>query len=152
MNAHKKDVPELDHDKKPQRAERFAAILKRHSMALHGAATSIANRIGVSDATVSAWMRGSLPRDPDVLIDFCDEFDVDLYWWVKGVARPRAGVDPEKLVRAFQHLTHYTDKNNLELTTEQTGLFLANIYDDPAAADEYLETMAPYFKKRAPVE
>ena len=141
----KNEVPSL---KKEQRAERFSAILKRHSIPTHGAATQIAKEIGVSDATVSAWMRGSMPRDPDVFFAFCDRFDIDPYWWTNGQARPRDSLDSEKLVRAFLLVENWAIKNQITVTVEQKALLVAKCYDDPSGADVYLESMAPFFKNK----
>lgn len=131
--------------KREQRSERFRAVLKRHGIAEHGAQTAIAKEVGVSDATVAAWMRGSLPRDPEVLFRFCDVYDVDQYWWVSGKSRPRDGIDTEKLVRSFSTVRQWKTKNQLTLTNEQEALCTAKVYDDPAQAEAYLEQMAPFF-------
>lgn len=137
--------------KREQRGERFHAILKRHQIPTHGAQTIVAKAIGVSEATVAAWMRGSLPRDPEMLIRFSDEYDVDLYWWVNGTARPRDSLDGEKLVRHAAYLRDYIDKRGLMVSHEQRALMLAKIYNQPEIADEYLDEMAPLFASRKPV-
>lgn len=131
--------------KRKQRSERFKAVLKRHGIAEHGAQTAIAKEVGVSDATVAAWMRGSMPRDPEVLFRFCDCYDVDPYWWTSGQSRPRDGIDAEKLVRSFKMVHEYRDANSLTLSVEQIALLCGNVYDDPAGAQAYLEQMAPFF-------
>jgi len=131
--------------KREQRSERFRAVLKRHGIAEHGAQTAIAKEVGVSDATVAAWMRGSLPRDPEVLFRFCDCYDVDPYWWVGGQSRPRDSIDTEKLVRACKVVHEYCEANGLKVSQEQTALLFAKVYDDPANAQAYLEQMAPFF-------
>jgi transcriptional regulator with XRE-family HTH domain len=136
---------ETSEAKREQRSERFKAVLRRHGIAEHGAQTAIAKAVGVSDATVAAWMRGSMPRDPDVLFRFCDVYDVDPYWWTSGQSRPRDSIDSEKLVRSFITVNEYKEAQNLILTTEQTALLTANVYDDPAGAQSYLEKMAPFF-------
>lgn len=131
--------------KREQRSERFKAVLKRHGIAEHGAQTAIAKQVGVSDATVAAWMRGSMPRDPEVLFRFCDTYDVDPYWWTNGQSRPRDSIDSEKLVRSFSRVREWKSANQLTLSNEQEALCAAKVYDDPAGADAYLEQMAPFF-------
>ena len=131
--------------KREQRSERFRAVLKRHGIAEHGAQTAIAKEVGVSDATVAAWMRGSMPRDPEVLFRFCDVYDVDPYWWVSGQPRPRDSVDAEKFVRALSTVREWKTANQLTLTNEQEALCAAKVYDDPAGAETYQEQMAPFF-------
>lgn len=131
--------------KRSQRSDRFKAILRRHGIAEHGAQTAIAKSVGVSDATVAAWMRGSMPRDPEVLFRFCDVYDVDPYWWTSGQSRPRDSIDAEKLVRAFKVVHDYCEANGLKVSQEQMALLCAKVYDDPAGAQAYLEQMAPFF-------
>lgn len=146
MNA-ERAIDHLSVAKKEQRADRFAAILKRHGIPTHGAATQIAKEIGVSDATVSAWMRGSMPRDPDVFFAFCDRYDVDPHWWTNGQARPRDSLDLERFVRASVLVEGWMASVGATVTTEQKALLIAKVYDDPAGADAYLESMAPFFGK-----
>lgn len=131
--------------KRNQRSQRFKSVLKRHGIPEHGAQTAIAKSVGVSDATVAAWMRGSMPRDPEVLIRFCDVYDVDLYWWTNGQQRPRDSIDSEKLVRSFKKVSEYRDTRDLNLSQEQIALLCAKVYDDPAGSESYLEQMAPFF-------
>lgn len=131
--------------KREQRSERFRAVLRRHGIAEHGAQTAIAKEVGVSDATVAAWMRGSMPRDPEVLFRFCDVYDVDPYWWTSGQSRPRDSIDTEKLVRSFKTVHEYCEANGLEVSEEQMALLTAKVYDNPAGAQAYLEQMAPFF-------
>ena len=134
--------------KREQRSERFKAVLKRHGIAEHGAQTAIAKEVGVSDATVAAWMRGSMPRDPEVLFRFCDCYDVDPYWWTNGQSRPRDSIDTEKLVRSTHTVDAFIIAHDLVVSLEQNALLIAKCYDDPAGAQSYLESMAPYFQKR----
>ena len=124
------------------RSERFMSILKKHQIPKHGAQTIMAKEIGVSDATIAAWMRGSLPRDPVVLIRFCDTYDVDVYWWVNGTKRPIEGVAVDKLVRSFQTVSKYFADRSIEVSDEQRMALCANIYNKPIKAREYLEKMA----------
>jgi len=124
------------------RAVRFMSILKRHQIPKHGAQTIMAKEIGVSDATIAAWMRGSLPRDPVVLIGFCDAYDVDLYWWVSGVPRPTDGVAVEKLVRASQSVSKWAEINNIDLREDQRMALIGKIYNDPVRETDILDSMA----------
>ena len=124
------------------RSVRFMSILKRHQIPKHGAQTIMAKEIGVSDATIAAWMRGSLPRDPVVLIGFCDAYDVDLYWWVNGVPRPTDGVAVEKLVRASQSVSKWAEINNIDLKEDQRMALIGKIYNDPVKERDILDSMA----------
>lgn len=142
------DESEACETKKNQRAERFETLLKRHGMAKHGAATAIAKRIGVSDATVSAWLKGSMPRDPEVLLRFCDEYDVDPYWWTSGVEKPRDKIHAAKLLSSAKKVEKCIMDYELEVSQDQRFLLVAGVYDDPANADKYLEERIPFFLRR----
>jgi hypothetical protein len=140
-NSKKQEDTELD-PKRAARSERFLSILKRHQIPKHGAQTIIAKEIGVSDATIAAWMRGSLPRDPVVLINFCDAYSVDLYWWVNGTPRPHGGVAVDKLVRSFQTVSKFLSSRSIVASDEQVMALCAKIYNEPSNTEEYLEMMA----------
>ena len=134
-------------EQKALRAQRFMQVLERHMIPIHGAQTKLAKRLGVSEATIAAWMKGSLPRDPDNLIKFCDEYDVDLYWWVNGEARPRMSLDYEKLVRAGNTVDAYIADNQLSINGEQRTLLMGDIYSNPKDAETILDTASRWFSK-----
>ena len=136
------------HEKK-KRSQRFLQVLERHQIPLHGAQTRLAKTVGVSEATIAAWMKGSLPRDPVNLIRFCDEYDVDIYWWVNGEIRPRMSLDVEKLVRAGRKVDLFAEEHDLTLTNEQRTLLMGNVYKNPKEAEETLATMARFFQQPA---
>lgn len=142
------DESEASEIKREQRSERFKAVLKKNGIAEHGAQTAIAKEVGVSDATVAAWMRGSMPRDPEVLFRFCDHYDVDPYWWTSGIARPRDKIDASKLIASAHKVERCVTGYELEVSPEQKQLLVAGVYDDPATADKYLEEKIPFFLSR----
>jgi|TARA_R100000081_G_C4742995_1_gene130007 transcriptional regulator with XRE-family HTH domain len=132
---------------KDLRAQRFLQVLERHMIPIHGAQTKLAKRLGVSEATIAAWMRGSLPRDPVNLIKFCDEYDVDLYWWVNGEARPRMSLDYEKLVRAGKTVDAYIQEHGLSINGEQRSLLMGDVYSNPKDAEQILTSASRWFKQ-----
>lgn len=102
----------------------------------------MAKEIGVSDATIANWMKGTLPRDPIELIKFCDTYDVDVYWWVNGTKRPIEGVAVDKLVRSFQTVSEYVTGRSLKVSDEQRMVLCAYVYNDPSKAKEHFENFA----------
>lgn len=135
------DVP-VSLSEKNNRSERFMAILKRHQIPKHGAQTIMAKVVGVSEATIAAWMRGSLPRDPAILITFCDSYDVDLHWWVTGNARPRADVALDLWMDALDKVNEFFSARGVDVPERQKMAITVQVYNQPANADEYLETMS----------
>ncbi len=131
---------------KDLRAERFMQILERHHIRSHGAQSVIGRKIGVSSATVAAWMKGSLPREPATLIKFCDEYDVDIYWWVHGQIRPRMSLDIERLVKAGLKVESFAKAKSLKITDEQKMLLVGDVYQSPAEADAKLASTARFFQ------
>tara|TARA_B100001093_G_scaffold226772_1_gene217319 strand:- start:2861 stop:3325 length:465 start_codon:yes stop_codon:yes gene_type:complete len=139
--------PPSSTEQKALRAQRFMQVLERHMIPIHGAQTKLAKRLGVSEATIAAWMKGSLPRDPENLINFCDEYDVDIYWWVNGEARPRMSLDYEKLVSAGEIVDTYVTDNHLLINGEQRTLLMGDIYSNPKDAEQILNTASRWFSK-----
>lgn len=145
-----KESEEAEADiKRDQRAERFKGIYERHQIPKHGAQTIMAKAVGVSDATIAAWMRGSLPRDPDVLIKFCDVYGVCLHWWVEGVERPREGMDVERAIKAAQEVEAFSEDNGLELQTEHLLRLIAPIYNEEMGWREAMLRLIPFLPKKA---
>jgi len=130
------------------RANRFRDFLKRLRMPEYGAPTKIAKEIGVTPATVSGWLTGGCPRDPKILIKFCDTYDVDLYYWVNGEARPVHKLDAERLLAATERVNAVTQKKDLEYSVSQFVQILTAVYNDPIEGDKFLERMTPFFKKQ----
>jgi transcriptional regulator with XRE-family HTH domain len=142
MNADEISGEAVSLSEKNNRSERFMAILKRHQIPKHGAQTVMAKVIGVSEATIAAWMRGSLPRDPATLINFCDHYDVDLYWWVTGNARPRAEIALDLWMDALDKVNTFFGAREIEVPERQKMAITVQVYNHPTNADEYLDTMS----------
>ena len=130
------------------RSERFRRFLKRLNLPSHGAATQIAQKIGVTSPTVSSWIKGRCPRDPRTLFKFCDVYDVDPYYWVLGEERPIDKMNPERLLRAAERVSQVTQEKDLEYNMPQFVQMLCEVYNDPVAGDAFLERMSPFFKKQ----
>ena len=136
------DMESPEQKQKAQRAERFCSFLLRHNLPKHGAASMIANKLGITPATVSAWIRGSMPRDPVVLFQFCDAFDICPYYWTSGVGRPRGGMDANRLIAADRELSDAIDKEAVMLSARQRLVLLADVYNDSQRGTERLAQLA----------
>ena len=124
------DKSEAGEQKREERRERFSKILRERGIKRHGAQTLIAEQIGVSDATVAAWMRGSMPRDPEVFFKFCDNYDVDPYWWTSGKYRPRHEIDVDLIVESVEYVTQREQARGSKLTSKQRTKIAARAYKD----------------------
>ena len=130
---------------KALRAERFSSILLRHKLPRHGAASIIADKLGVTPATVSAWIRGSMPRDPVLLFLFCDMFEVCPYYWTTGVARPTEQIDASRLIIADRDLSLAITKLNTEVNPRQRLVLLADVYNNRQRGLDRLTQLAYFF-------
>ena len=72
---------------KEARAAFLNEELDKKGIAGWGRASHIKNKVGCSNASAAAWLEGSLPKNLDMAIKFCDVFDIDLYQWVNGESR-----------------------------------------------------------------
>ena len=136
------DMESPEQKQKAQRADRFSSFLLRHNLPKHGAASMIANKLGITPATVSAWIRGSMPRDPVVLFQFCDAFDICPYYWTTGIGRPRGGMDANRLIAADRELSDAIDKEAVILSVRQRLVLLADVYNDSQRGIERLTQLA----------
>lgn len=134
---------------KNERSERFKSILMRHKLPHHGAASIIASALGITPATVSAWVKGSLPRDPVILFKFCDAYDVDPYFWVMGTGRPRTGVDATRLIEAHKVLTKVSEQLSASLNERQQLVLLADVYNDRDRGIRRLEQLSIFLTDTA---
>ena len=134
---------------KNERSERFKSILMRHKLPAHGAASIIASALGITPATVSAWVKGSLPRDPVILFKFCDAYDVDPYFWVMGTGRPRTGVDASRLIEADRVLASASTQLSTSLNERQKLVLLADIYNDRDRGLRRLEQLSIFLTDTA---
>jgi len=68
--------------KNTQNSENFS---KRFEQVLDGRSQSIvASKLNVCQNTISAWLRGEVPFQIQMLASLAKEFDVDLHWLITG--------------------------------------------------------------------
>ena len=82
-------------------SERLAKVLSQSPQAV------IAKRLNVSQNTISAWLRGDIPKQFGVLFGLAKEFDVDLNWLITGKSSPIDASLKEKCQLAINRLAPY---------------------------------------------
>tara|TARA_R110000822_G_scaffold192078_10_gene330794 strand:- start:53 stop:463 length:411 start_codon:yes stop_codon:yes gene_type:complete len=105
-------------DKKEIRAEIFNKALDAAGIPVWGRAARIVDRVGCTPASAQAWVRGSLPSEPERVIEMCDAYDIDLYLWVEFKSRKKS--EPiNALLDAVIYVKDFETKSNLTLDPEQ---------------------------------
>ena len=103
---------------KEARAAFLNEELDKKGIAGWGRASHIKNKVGCSNASAAAWLEGSLPKNLDMAIKFCDVFDIDLYQWVNGESRG-LNITQQRLTELLVLAKVFEDKHNVDLTAKQ---------------------------------
>lgn len=103
---------------KESRAAFLNEELDKKGIAGWGRASHIKNKVGCSNASAAAWLEGSLPKNLDMAIKFCDVFDIDLYQWVNGESRG-LNITEQRLTELLVLAKVFEDKHNVDLTAKQ---------------------------------
>ena len=103
---------------KETRADFLNKEFDKKGIARWGRASYIKNRIKCSNASAAAWLEGSLPKNLDMAIKFCDIFDIDLYQWVNGESR---GLNITENSSQLYWLDVKILKTNTELICQQSN-------------------------------
>ena len=105
-------------EKKERRSKIINAALDAANVPEWGRAAAIVKQIGCDPASAAAWVKGSLPSQPERLIDMCDAYDIDLYLWVDFKSRKKS--EPiNALLDAVIYVKDFETKSNLTLDPEQ---------------------------------
>ena len=105
-------------EKKQRRSEIFNEALDAAGIPVWGRAASIVKQIGCTPASAQAWVKGSLPSEPEKLIAMCDAYDIDLYLWVQFKSRKKTEPIGDVL-EAVVYVKDFETKSNLTLDPEQ---------------------------------
>ena len=123
-----------------ERSVAFNAMLQSAGVPAWGRASRIVEACGVSNATASGWLNGSLPRDCVSLLKCCDVFDIDVYEWVTGVGRSR-GINTTKLKRNIEKVkAHETETNTL--SPDRFCTLVIMLYENEEKAEYLIDNMS----------
>lgn len=115
-------------DKKDQRAEIFNTALDSAGVPVWGRGAAIVKDTGCSPASAQAWIRGSLPSDPERVVQLCDLYHIDLYLWID--LKSRNNTDPtEVLLEAIVYVKDFEDRSEINLTPNQFSHLCAAYLD-----------------------
>ena len=122
-----------------ERAITFNRMLERVGVAQWGRASRLVEGCGVSPATASGWLNGSLPRDSVALLQCCDHFDIDVYEWVTGTGRAK-GVNTIKFKRNIHRLKAFEIERE-GLSPDQFSVMAVMLYEDEDKAEFMLDNI-----------
>jgi len=123
---------------KPERSVLFNNMLEKAGVASWGRATSLSTELGVSQATASGWLSGSLPRDCSSFLQCADVYGLDPYEWVSGVPRGKA-LSIEKLERILARVSRHESESSRKLTPETAAKLVVMLYSDEDKAEYLLQ-------------
>tara|TARA_R110002153_G_scaffold265049_6_gene427311 strand:- start:2792 stop:3253 length:462 start_codon:yes stop_codon:yes gene_type:complete len=131
---------------KEHRASIFNALLEKSGVPSWGRATRISDDLGISQATASGWLNGSLPRDCGALLNCADKYDIDVHEWVSGTARGK-GLNLEKLERNVQRLHEHILAHSMQLNAAQSAKLIVMLYEDEEKADYLLKNIGIFLQQ-----
>lgn len=127
-----------------QRSEVFNKMLDEAGLPQWGRASRLSEACGISPATASGWLSGSLPRDCVSLLNCCDHFDLDVYHWVSGVGRGKS-VNVQKFERNIIRLKQYeSDYPSVRLDAGKFAKLAIMLYENEEKAQYMLDNMADF--------
>jgi|TARA_R110000737_G_scaffold134128_2_gene165490 hypothetical protein len=122
-----------------ERAITFNRMLESAGVAQWGRASRLVEGCGVSPATASGWLNGSLPRDCVALLQCCDHFDLDVYEWVTGTGRTK-GVNTVKFKRNISRLKSF-ESGRGDLSPDQFSEMAVMLYENEDKAEFMLDNI-----------
>tara|TARA_Y100001972_G_scaffold50309_1_gene61814 strand:+ start:1072 stop:1500 length:429 start_codon:yes stop_codon:yes gene_type:complete len=97
---------------KRNRGEWLEKILDARGVPRYGRAAYICKKIGCSNAVTAGWLRGSLPQDLKLAMNFCSEFQINLKGWVylddgADLTMENGGIPGERLMFTVKMVREY---------------------------------------------
>ena len=131
---------------KESRAAFLNEELDKKGIAGWGRASHIKNKIGCSNASAAAWLEGSLPKNLDMAIKFCDVFDIDLYQWVNGESRG-LNITEEQLTSLLLRCKKFEDRYGIDLSAKQLSALVLMGFTDADNMDLFMSNLHKFFKE-----
>jgi len=97
---------------KKDRGDWLEKILDARGVPRYGRAAYICKKIGCSNAVTAGWLRGSLPQDLKLAMNFCSEFQINLKAWVylddgADLTMENGGIPGERLMFTVKMVREY---------------------------------------------
>ncbi len=131
---------------KESRAAFLNQELDKKGIAGWGRASHIKNKIGCSNASAAAWLEGSLPKNLDMAIKFCDVFDIDLYQWVNGESRG-LNITETQLTSLLLRCKKFEDLYGVDLSAKQLSALVLMGFTDADNMELFMSNLHKFFKE-----
>jgi|11_taG_2_1085331.scaffolds.fasta_scaffold39188_3 transcriptional regulator with XRE-family HTH domain len=129
-----------------KRSEYLNKQLDKRGVASWGRASEIARRTGCSNATADAWLKGSLPKNIQMGINFADEFGLDFYEWSTGKSRG-AFISESRLTELIHRCKNFEDKYNIDLNAKQMAALILMGESDEQSLETFMENLRTFLAK-----
>ena len=133
---------------KETRADFLNKEFDKKGIARWGRASHIKNTIKCSNASAAAWLEGSLPKNLDMAIKFCDIFDIDLYQWVNGESRG-LNITEKQLTTLLVRCKNFEDEYGIDLSAEQLSVLVLIGFEDDKNMEAFMKNLRRFFKGSA---
>ena len=131
---------------KESRAAFLNEELDKKGIAGWGRASHIKNKVGCSNASAAAWLEGSLPKNLDMAIKFCDVFDIDLYQWANGESRG-LNITESQLTSLLLRCKKFEDQYGIDLSAKQLAALVLMGFTDADNMDLFMSNLHKFFKE-----
>jgi len=116
-----------------ERSKVFNLALDRAGVPKWGRASAVVKATGCSAASAQAWIKGSLPSDARRVIELCDLYKIDLYYWV--MLESREVLTPiqqtaQQMTDAILFVKEFEEKSNFTFTPVQFAKLCAMYVDE----------------------
>lgn len=140
---------------KQQRADWLNATLDARGLSDYGRAAHICKRLGCSNAVAAGWLRGSLPSDLKLAMDFCREFSISLHNWVyvddsTNFDSSNGGIPADRLLYTVQMVRKY-ERDHARISDEQYAWLMQRLAstDQPKQELQQISEVIELFSKEA---
>lgn len=126
-----------------KRAEYLNEQLSQRGIATWGRASEISRRVGCSNATADAWLKGSLPKNLQMGIKFADEFELDFYEWSTGKSRG-AFISESRLSELIHRCKNFEEKYDIDLSAKQMAALVLMGESDEQSLESFMENLKKF--------
>ena len=133
---------------KQQRSVIFNRLLEEAGVPSWGKGIRISADCGVSPATASGWLSGSLPRDCNAFLRCCEVYDISPHEWVQGVKQGKT-VTPQKLQKSVSRIRQHEIDHQITFDADRFASLTTMLCEDQEKA-EFLLNNANLVKAEKP--
>ena len=117
--------------KKEDRAAWLAKFFEEKGIALYGRASRISRDLQCAKAVATGWLHGTLPRDMELGMRFCDFYGIDMREWVTGEKTKKVSLETERLHTALTLIRKFEDDANIRWDIEDFIEQVETVMEDP---------------------